>query len=80
LRSPGCRSFNLRHPIAPDVSARTRPVVYPLQTARITSPNDLPQLTMSTQILTTDDSGVTVVFDGAGNVRHVIPTSKDARD
>jgi hypothetical protein len=35
---------------------------------------------MSTQILTTDDSGVTVVFDGAGNVRHVIPTSKDARD
>jgi len=62
------------------LKARARPVVYPLQTARITSPNDLPQLTMSTQILTTDDSGVTVVFDGAGNVRHVIPTSKDARD
>jgi hypothetical protein len=51
-------------------------VIYPLQTARFASPDALLQVTSSTQILTSESSGVTVVFDGNSRVRHVIPTSK----
>jgi hypothetical protein len=51
-------------------------VIYPLQTARFASPDDLLQVTSSTQILTSGGAGVTVVFDGHGRVRHMIPTSK----
>jgi hypothetical protein len=60
------------------MSGRARPTVYPLQTARFASPNDLLQFSLSTQILTTPRTGVTVIFDAGGKVRHVIPTSKDA--
>lgn len=60
------------------LSRGAQATVYPLQTARFTSPNDLPQSTLSTQILMTEQRGVTIIFDAAGTVRHVIPTSQDA--
>jgi len=61
-----------------ELGRRARPTIYPLQTASFTSPNDLPQVSLSTQILTTPRTGMTVIFDAAGRVRHAIPTSKDA--
>jgi hypothetical protein len=49
---------------------------YPLNTARFASRDDLLQVILSTQIVTSKSAGVTVVFDGNGRTRHVIPTSK----
>jgi hypothetical protein len=48
--------------------------VFPLETARLTSPNDVPQTTWSTQLLS-KDAAVTLVFDSGGRLRYAIPSS-----
>jgi hypothetical protein len=50
--------------------------VYPLQASRSTSTEELPRVTLSTQIVTGPDTGFTIVFDDAGKVRHAIPASR----
>jgi hypothetical protein len=51
--------------------------IYPLETARLTAPDDTPQATWITQVIgrSRNPSGVTLVFDGAGRLRYAIPSS-----
>jgi hypothetical protein len=48
--------------------------IYPLDVARLTAPDDTPQTTWSTQVVS-KGRGVTLVFDGVGRLRYAIPTS-----
>jgi hypothetical protein len=53
---------------------REKPVVFPLDTSRLTAPDDTPKITRSTQVLT-EASGVTLVFESGGRLRYAIPAS-----
>lgn len=74
------RSFVSANAAALEVRDGAAPTVYPLEASRITSAADTPQLTWSTQVLTGDTAGRTLVFDDCGRLRYAVPPSKPPAD
>ena len=69
------RAFVEANKAALGASAEAAVTIYPLEASRIVSAADLPQLTWSTQVLTSETDGRTLVFDDSGRLRYAIATS-----
>lgn len=74
------RAFVSANAAALEVRDGVEPTVYPLEASRITSAADIPQLTWSTQVLTGDTAGQTLVFDDGGRLRYAVPPSRPPAD
>jgi len=76
--SPGAlRAFVEGNACTLGFGAKAKLDIYPLETVRLTAPDDTPQSTSVTQVIETSARafGVALVFDGAGRLRYAIPSS-----
>jgi hypothetical protein len=69
------RAFVDDNKAALGASAEAEVTIYPLEASRIVSEADVPQLTWTTQVLTSDTNGRTLVFDDSGRLKYAIPSS-----
>jgi hypothetical protein len=74
------RDFVGANTAALEIADGVAPTVYPLEASRVTSAADMPQLTWSTQVLTGDGNGRTLVFDDSGRLRYALPAGDPPRD
>lgn len=66
------RAFVDANAAALDIPDGVTSTVYPLEASRVTSVADTPQLIWSTQVLTGEGKGRTLVFDDSGRLRYAV--------
>jgi hypothetical protein len=72
LSQEGVRDFVISNAKSLGLRAKANVDVYPIETARLTAPDDTPQTMSFTQVTTKTGIGLTVVFDAARSLRYAI--------
>jgi hypothetical protein len=72
LSQEGVRNFVMSNAKSLGLAAKASVDVYPIETARLTAPDDTPKTTSFTQVITRTGKGLTLVFDAARSLRYAI--------
>jgi hypothetical protein len=79
LSQEAVRTFVTSNAKALGLPTKAQLKVYPIEQARLTAPDDTPQTTYFTQVLTNNARGLTLVFDGRISLKYAIRSAGATR-